>query len=108
MVASTVLLLKMCTLVNGAETCGGPGALLLILMMALTVWAGKALLTVFGVVEPGTTSFLAVSLVAVFCLIFLVGVLMNWPMIIVIPALSIGAFCFSHWIATAFIDPADG
>jgi hypothetical protein len=68
---------------------------------------GAALLRAWGVSDPGSTSFLAVGLLAVVALLFLVDVLFNWWMIIVIPGVSVATFALSQWVTTTFIDPAE-
>ena len=55
--------------------------------------------------EPGSTSFLAVGLLSAVVLLFLVGSIFEWWMIIVIPLVSVATFLLSHWVATTYIDP---
>ncbi len=98
--------LNLCEIVKGTSSCGGPGFLLLVAIMIAMVLLGAVLLRAFGVPDPGSTSFLAVGLLAVVALLFLVDVLFNWWMIIVIPACAVATFALSHWVTTAFIEPA--
>ena len=68
---------------------------------------GQVLLKAFQVPDPGSTSFLAVGLIAVVALLFLIDVILDWQMIIVIPLVGVAAFLLSHWVTTAFVEPAD-
>ncbi|WP_141015235.1 hypothetical protein [Nocardioides sambongensis] len=108
MVSLTWLALRGCEAVRGTASCGGgPGLLLLIATFAVCVYLGSALLRTFVLPDPGSSSFLAVGLVAIIALLFLVDVLDHWSMIIVIPALSVLAFLTSAWVTKTFVDPAD-
>lgn len=98
---------RLCEVVRGTSSCGGPGLFLLIAILVAMVLLGSLLLRAFAVPEPGSTSFLAVGLLAVLSLLFLVDVLFNWWMILVIPLFSVLTFLLSHWVTTAFIEPAE-
>ena len=97
--------LRLCEVVRGTSSCGGPGYLLLLLILVAMVLLGTALLRALGVPEPGSTSFLAVGLLAVLTLLFLVGVLFHWWMILVLPACSALTFAAAHWVTTTFVEP---
>ena len=99
--------LRLCEVTRGTSSCGGPGFLLLLAIMVAMVFLGSLLLRVLGVAEPGSTSFLAIGLLAVLVLLFLVDVLFAWWMIIVIPVFSVLTVALAHWGTTAFIEPAD-
>lgn len=97
--------LALCESVRGVSSCGGgPGFLLLVLVMAGMVLLGGLMLRLAKVPDPTSTSFLAVGLLAVLSLLFLVDVLEEWWMIIVIPLLSAGMFLLSHWVTTQVVD----
>lgn len=98
---------RLCELVRGTPSCGGPGFFLLVAIMVAMVLLGAALLRAWGVSDPGSTSFLAVGLLAVFALLFLVDVIFAWWMVIVIPAVAVATFALSQWVTTTFIDPAE-
>ena len=106
-VAATAGSLQLCTKVKGTSSCGGPGFFLLVAIMIVAVLLGAALLRAARVPEPGSTSFLAVGLLSVLALLFLVGSIFAWWMIIVIPLVSVATFLLSHWVTTTYIDPAD-
>ncbi len=98
---------RMCEVVRGTSSCGGPGFFLLVAIMVAMVLLGAALLRAWGVSDPGSTSFLAVGLLAVVALLFLVDVLFSWWMIIVIPAVAVATFALSHWVTTSYGDAAE-
>jgi hypothetical protein len=107
MVGLTVAALRGCEAILGTSTCGGPGLLLLVVILMILVMLGQALLRAFTVPDPGSTSFLAVGLLAVIALLFLIDVILDWQMIIVIPLVGVTTFLLSHWVTTTFVDPAD-
>ena len=107
MVGLTAAALRGCEAIRGTSTCGGPGLLLLVVILVVLVLVGQALLKAFQVPDPGSTSFLAVGLIAVVALLFLIDVILDWQMIIVIPLVGVAAFLLSHWVTTAFVEPAD-
>ncbi|MGZ4455272.1 MAG: hypothetical protein ACXVFV_12660 [Mycobacteriales bacterium] len=99
--------LHLCEVLKGTSSCGGPGFLLLLAITVAMVFLGALLLRAWRVPDPGSTSFLAVGLLAVLALLFLVDVLFAWWMIVVIPLFSVLTFALSHWVTTAFIEPAE-
>lgn len=102
----TALSLRLCELVRGTSACGSPGFLLLALIFAAVVATGGYLLRFLRVPDPFSTSFLAVGLTSVIALLFLIDVILAWPMIIVIPLLSAGLYVASHWVTTTFVEPS--
>jgi hypothetical protein len=107
MVGFTAGALRACEGIKGTSTCGGPGLMLLVAILVVLVIIGQALLRLFQVPDPGSTSFLAVGLVAVVALLFLIDVILDWTMIIVIPLIGASAFLASHWVTTAFVEPGE-
>ncbi|MDP3893653.1 hypothetical protein [Nocardioides sp.] len=105
-VGASYLSLRLCSVIKGTTSCGGPGLLLLLAILIVLVIAGGALLRAFGVPDPTSTSFLAVGLLAVIALLFLVEVLLSWTMVIVIPVVAAVTYLLSHWVTTEFIEPA--
>ena len=73
----------------------------------MLVLLGKLLLKAFRVIEPGSTAFLGVGVMAVITLAFLIDVVFEWWMIIVIPIVTALTFAGSHWLTARFADPAD-
>jgi hypothetical protein len=98
---------RLCEVVQGTSSCGKPGFLLLVAIVIVMIYLGGALLKAFRVTDPGSTSFLAVGLMAVVVLLFLVDVLFSWSMIIVIPIVAMATYALAHWVTTAFIEPAE-
>jgi hypothetical protein len=99
--------LRVCTEVKGTSSCGASGLPMLIAILVVAILVGAALLRAARVPEAGSTSFLAVGLTSVVALLFLVGQLFAWWMIIVIPIVSVATFLLSHWVTTTYIDPAN-
>jgi hypothetical protein len=106
-VAATAGSLRICTEIKGTSSCGGQGFFLLVAILVVAVLIGSALLRVAHVPEPGSTSFLAVGLLSVATLLFLVGSIFQWWMVIVIPLVSVATFLLSHWVTSTYVDPAD-
>ena len=94
-----------CEAVRGTSACGGgPGLLLLGVVLALLATAGSGLLRLLGVPHPGSTSVLAVGILAVLVLVFLLGSLDTWSALVAVPLASAVAFGVSWWVTTAAAD----
>lgn len=98
--------LKFCELVGGTDSCGGPGWLLLLATLVVLTYVGAWLLRGFGIDDPGSTSFLAVALLAVLTMVFFLDVIYSWWMILVIPPVSMAMYALS-WRVTGFVDTDD-
>lgn len=108
LVLATYGSLHLCASVRGAQTCGGKvGFPLLVAIGIVAVVGGGLLLRLGGVRSPMGDSFLAVALVAVVTVLFLGDHYDASWVLIVVPALSLIAYLLSHWVSTAYIDPAD-
>jgi hypothetical protein len=94
-----------CELVRGTSSCGNAGFLLLLAVFVAVGWTGGALLRAFGVGEGGSTSFLAMGLVAVVLLLVLGEFLFAWWMVIAVPAVATVAYVVSHRVSTAMVEP---
>ncbi len=105
-VGLTTAAFELCGQIQGTNSCGNPGILLLMAILALAVVLGTVVLRLCQVPEPGSTSFLAVGLTSVVALLFLVDALFEWWMVIVIPLVSVATFLLSHWVTTTFVEPA--
>lgn len=99
--------LKLCELVRGTDSCGGPGLLLLVATLVLLTYVGGWLLRGFGIDDPGSTSFLAVGLLAVLAMLFFLDVIYSWWMVIVIPLVAMATYALSWWVTTRFVDVGD-
>ncbi|UMG93942.1 hypothetical protein [Nocardioides sp. TF02-7] len=107
-VVLTWLTLRGCEAVRDTSSCGGgTGIPLLIAIFVVCVLLGSSLLKAFLIPDPGSTSFMAVALVAVVALLFLIDVLDHWSMLLVVPLLAVAAYLASVWITKTFVDPAD-
>lgn len=90
-----------CEAVRGTSSCGGgPGFVVLVLMVAVLVWAGSVVLRVLGVPHPGSTSALAVGILAVLVLVVLLGSLDEWWALVAVPAASVIAYGAAWWVTT--------
>jgi hypothetical protein len=101
-VGLTWLAQRGCEVVRGTSSCGEPGLLLLLAILAAMVLVGAGTLRLTRVPDPGSTSVLAVGLLTVLALLFLVGSLFEWWVVIVVPLLSGLTFALSHWVTTSF------
>lgn len=106
---AVLLALAGCEAARGVSSCGGAaGFLVLVAIVMLMVLLGSALLKVFEVPDPGSTSFLAVGIVAVVALLFLLDALLNPWTALVIPVVSAASYLLAHWVTTRFDDEAPG
>ncbi|MGI8644993.1 MAG: hypothetical protein ACR2JD_01520 [Nocardioides sp.] len=103
-VALTWLSLRGCEVVSGTSSCGNPGLLLLLLVVGLLGLLGAVLLGALGVEHAGSTSALAVALLAAVAMLFLIDVLFAWWMILVIPVVALATYA----LAQAVTDAAGG
>ncbi len=94
--------LKACDAVTGTDSCGGPGLLVVLVVVVLMIMAGSALLRAFGVPEPGGLSFLGVAIFVALCLVFLLEQLLEPWMVVVGPALCLVSFGIAHWVVNRF------
>ncbi len=98
-----------CDVVRGTSSCGGgPGLLILVVVLAVLAYAGGLLLRVFGVPDAGSTSILAVGILAVLVLVFLLGSIDQWWMVIAIPVAAVLAYGASWWVTTRVVGDDDG
>lgn len=105
--AATYGAMEGCEAVRGVSTCGGaPGFFILVAILALMVLLGSLLLKAFRVSDTGSTSFLAVGVVAVVAMLVLLDVIFSPAMFVVIPVLSALAFLLAHWVTTRFDEEA--
>ncbi len=106
LVGATAGSLQACEAVRGTATCGGTGVPILLVIMAALIAIGGFMLRLFHVPDPGSTSFLAVGMVAVIALLFLLDFLLSAWMLLVIPIISVGMYLLAFWVTTAFVEPA--
>jgi hypothetical protein len=99
------LALRGCESVRGAETCGGPGVLVLVAILALMVLLGGLLLALLSVPEGRGTAFLGVGVVAVVVLLTPADVLSSVWSLLVVPLVSAAAFVLANWVTSTFVEP---
>jgi hypothetical protein len=94
-----------CEALRGTSACGGgPGLLILLLVLAALTWAGTLLLRVLGVPHAGSTSLLAVGILAVLVLVLLLDSLDQGWALVAVPVASAVAHAVSWWVTTAVGD----
>lgn len=97
-----------CAAIRGTSSCGSAGLWLNLLSLIIAIVVGSLLLKLFGQTDTGSTSFLAVGLVVVIAMLFFLGSIFSWQMIIVIPVLSALAYLAAQWVTSSFVGaPAD-
>lgn len=100
----TYLGLKGCELVTGTDSCGGPGLLVLVLIVVAMIVLGAVLLRMFKVPEAANLSFLGVSIMLVLALVFLIDHLYAGWMFIAIPVLTALSFSVAAWVTSRYTD----
>jgi hypothetical protein len=103
----TGLSLRLCELLKGMPSCGGPGIFLLIAILILLTYVGGWLLRAWRITDPISTSFLAVGLLAVIAMLFFIDALFSPWMLLVIPVVAAGTYALSWWVTTTFVDVED-
>jgi hypothetical protein len=99
--------LRLCSSMRGTSSCGKPGILLLLAITAIAILLGTLLLKVAGVAAPGSTSFLGVGLLVVLVLLALLGVLDDWWVVVVVPALAAVTHLAAWWLTATYADPTE-
>jgi hypothetical protein len=96
--------LRTCDVATGTASCGGgPGLLLLVAILIALTYLGGWLLRGLGIDDAGSTSFLAVGLLAVVAMLFLVDALDEWSGVLAVLVVSVVAYALS-WHVTALVD----
>jgi hypothetical protein len=101
-VVLTYLSLQACELVTGTGSCGGPGLIVLLVVVALMILGGSSALRMFDVPDSGGLSFLGVAMFVAVCLVVLLPNLLEPWMIIAAPVLCALTFGVAYWIVTRF------
>jgi hypothetical protein len=78
----------------------------LVAVLALLAYVGALGLRTFGVRDAGSTSLLAVGVMAVLVLVLFTDALFEWWMALVVPAVSAVAYALAWWVSTRAV-PAD-
>ncbi|MCW2759267.1 MAG: hypothetical protein JWO46_3013 [Nocardioidaceae bacterium] len=93
---------RACEALRSSGSCGGVGVLLLIVVLVAMSFVGSALLRAFRIPDSLSTSFLGVGIVAVIVLLFLLGSIDRWYMVVVIPLIAAVGFLLSWWGTSKF------
>ncbi|SEC15271.1 hypothetical protein SAMN04489844_1780 [Nocardioides exalbidus] len=89
-----------CDAARGTTSCGGAiGFPVLVAVVAILAWAGTLLLRTLRVVDAGSTSLLAVGVLAVLVMVFLLGSLDTWWAVVAVPVLAAASYAGS-WLLT--------
>ena len=90
-----------CEAARGTASCGdGPGFLVLAAVLVVLAYLGGVLLRSFGVPDAGSTSLLAVGVMAVLVLVLFTDSLFEWWMALAVPVVSAAAYALSWWVST--------
>lgn len=93
-----------CEAVRGTSSCGGgPGLLVLVVVLGALAWAGSLMLRALAVPDAGSTSLLAVGILAVLVMVFLLGSLDQWWAALVVQALAAGSYAAAWWVTTSVV-----
>jgi hypothetical protein len=97
--------LRLCDAATGTASCGGgPGLLMLMAILIALTYLGGWLLRCFGIGDAGSTSFLAVGLVAVVAMLFLVDSLDEWSGAVLVPVVTVLAYALSWRVTASLVD----
>jgi hypothetical protein len=96
--------LQGCELVTGTDSCGGPGLLVLGVILVVMVLAGAAMLKALGVTDAGNVSFLGVGVLTVVALLLLIDYLYDPWMFAVVPAVTALSFSLARWVTTLYAE----
>jgi hypothetical protein len=105
-VGLVLLSLRGFSILRGSSWCGGLGVVVLLANFVVVVLAGRALLGILGVPDAGSTSFLAMAVVAVVALLF-VKDLESTTSAAVLAVVTALAFGVSQWVTSSFTEPGD-
>ncbi len=97
--------LRLCDVATGTASCGGgPGLLLMLAILIALTYLGGWLLRGLGIDDAGSTSFLAVALLAVVAMLFLVDSLDESAGAIWVVVVTIAAYAVAWRGTTALVD----
>jgi hypothetical protein len=105
--ALTYLGLQGCELATGTGSCGGPGLLVLVVILVAMVVAGAFALRALRVPDAGNVSFLGVGIMTVIALVFLIDYLYDPWMFLVVPVVSAVCYALARWITTLYAEDLD-
>ena len=94
-----------CDAIRGTESCGGPGVLVVFVILVLMVLLGGLVLALLRLDDARATSFLAVGVLFVVVLLTPQDALFSPWMFPVVPLVSAAAFVLAHWVTATFVEP---
>ena len=98
-----------CEAVRGTTACGGAAGLpILVAGLVLLAWVGTLLLRFFGIADAGSTSILAVGVLAVLVMLFLLGSLDEPWAAVVVPLVAVVGYGLSWWVTTSVVGEDTG
>jgi hypothetical protein len=103
----TIGALRGCEAVRGVGSCGGIGVFALLAILVVEVLVGATLLRACRVRDAVSTSLLGVGVTAVVIVLFLLGSLGDWWMVVVVPLVTAAGYLFSWWVTSRFVDVSD-
>lgn len=103
----TIGALRGCEAVRGVGSCGGIGVFALLAILVVEVLIGATLLRACRVRDAVSTSLLGVGVAAVVIVLFLLGSLGDWWMVVVVPLVTAAGYLFSWWVTSRFVDVTD-
>jgi hypothetical protein len=103
----TIGALRGCEAVRGVGSCGGIGVFALLAILVVEVLIGATLLTACRVRDAVSTSLLGVGVAAVVIVLFLLGSLGDWWMVVVVPLVTAAGYVFSWWVTSRFVEVSD-
>jgi hypothetical protein len=93
-----------CEVVRGTSSCGGTVGLPLLLGgLVLLAWVGSLALRAFGVADAGSTSLLAVGVLAVLVMVFLLGSLDQWWSAVAVTLFAAAAYAGAWAVTTSVV-----
>jgi hypothetical protein len=93
-----------CSAVRGTSSCGGAiGLPLLLAGLVLLAWVGTVLLRALGVADAGSTSVLAVGIMAVLVMVFLLGSLDEWWALVAVSLVTAIGYGAAWWVTSSVV-----
>jgi hypothetical protein len=97
--------LQLCEAATGTASCdGGPGLVMLLAILIALTYLGGWLLRGLGISDAGSTSFLAVGLLAVVAMLLLVDSLDEWTGTVWVVVVTIAAYALSWRVTATLVD----
>ena len=99
------LSLQGCDAIRGAQSCGGAGVPIIVVILIVMGLLGGFVLAAWKFSDPRATSALGVGLLCVLMMVALMQQLFSAWMFLVVPLVCAVSFLLAHWVTTAFVEP---